>query len=1038
MKNRTRRLTGICISLLLMLTCILSAFPVLTAQAVSTDYPALLMRISTYDNARNLNISGTGDKAALNTWTTNGVLNEDWRFDRVGSDSRGTYFKIVNQGTGRLITPMGYTATEGTQAVIFGSESHTTQHWYVIPVSQDKYGNDLHYKIVNYSDTDMALTYNASANTVTLSRYTGADTQKWLLNAAGLQGFAGYARDMQGNVKASAIGGLFGETVEVTTFDELKAACTSTEPKTIVITKNISGKTGSSNYQISTGYDGGQRYYCPDNYIYLQPNKTIVGSYSANTLHNVYFRTYNENYGPAYNVIIRNIDCTHDTELNTDNIWEFAYGWNFWIDHCYLEGHAKIETSSLGSDDWDKFLNFKGTADFITISACRFGYHEYGVLLGYPADDEATYNTYDGQPCVTLANNYYKDTVTRAPALCRYGYFHSLNNFVYNFSMGYTVHTACDIYAENCYYDGASTKGNVICDWNQITYAGAYAESGSVFVNCGRTVQGQGTSSNPSYSTASTWRPNTNYTYTALTAEEAKSWCESNAGSQNSASKMSYASFAQTGVPSAGYVVSPDITMEPAVIEPVSGTLIVDLTVTDATASVWDLDTDIQVGDAVFGDREVTWTSLPAQVTGSEMILTACDAKSSTGDVLATFTAGADMIVYIGLDSRVESVPAWMADYQAAGLTAENSTYVQFLLYQKNVKAGDTVALGANGQSAGCVNYTVFAALPLADVNADASFDTLDVVALQKYLVRMGTLKNPAAADVYKDGAINVLDLAAMKRLLLGMTGETPVQTPTEAPTEAPTQGNPYEPEGFAFSGTVYLVGDSTVCEYDATTAQSLDRYGWGMKLAEQYNGVSVQNLALSGRSSRSFLEEANYQTLKNSLGAGDYLFIQFGHNDEKTDEATYPGLGTYPGLDWSTLDNTGKDAQGRYSYEYLLTAYYINLARNKGAVPVLVTPITRRGTDGSPYYQAHTEYQQGMIGLGSLYGVAVIDATTLTTELYNSVGAANTAAFHCYTDAAHTTIDNTHLSSKGAQAVAGIIAGQTRELGLTIGNYVK
>ena len=396
--NRTlhRRLLGLLTGLLLMLTCITAAVPQLTPAAASTDYPALLLRISTYDNARNLNISGTADKSPMNTWTTNGVLNEDWRFDRVGSDSNGTYFKIVNQGTGRLITPMGYEAAEGTDAVIFGSESHRTQHWYVVPVQQDGLGNDLYYKITNYEDPDLALTYQSSSNTVTLSKYTGANTQKWLLNAAGLQGFAGYSKDMKGNAKASAVGGLFGETVEVTTFDELKAACTAPEPKTILITKNISGKTGSSNYKISTGYDNGQRYYCPDNYIYLQPNKTIIGSYNANTLYNVYFRTYNENYGPAYNVIIRNIDCTHDTELNTDNIWEFAYGWNFWIDHCYLEGHDQIETSSLGSDDWDKFLNFKGTTDFITISSCRFGHHEYGVLLGYPTDDEETYKTYDG------------------------------------------------------------------------------------------------------------------------------------------------------------------------------------------------------------------------------------------------------------------------------------------------------------------------------------------------------------------------------------------------------------------------------------------------------------------------------------------------------------------------------------------------------------------------------------------------------------------------------------------------------------------
>lgn len=507
MKLTKHRISCVFISLLLMFTCIAAVLPQLAipVEAVSADYPVPLARISIYDNSRNLNITGTTDGSPLNTWTTNGEQNENWRFDLIGSDSNGSYYKIVNQGSGRLITPMMFASDANTEIVLYGSTTEPSQHWYVIPVGQDKLGNSLYYKIVNYSAPDMALTY-AGENSITLTQYTGSDSQKWLINAAGLQGFAGYCKDMNGNVKASAIGGMLSKTVEVTTFDELKAACTSTEPLTIVVTKNISGKTGSSNYEISTGYDGGNRYRCSDNYIYLQPNKTIVGSYSANTLHNVYFRTYNEQYGPAYNVIIRNINCTHDTELNSDNIWEFAYGWNFWIDHCTLEGHEQIETSSLGSTDWDKFLNFKGTTDYITISDCRFGHHEYGVLLGYPTDDENAYNTYNGTPCVTLANNYYKDTVTRAPALMRYGYYHSLNNYVYNFSMGYTVHSACKTYAENCYYDGASTKGNVICDWNTVSHPGSYAESGSIFVNCNRTVRGEGTANNPSYSTDCTWR----------------------------------------------------------------------------------------------------------------------------------------------------------------------------------------------------------------------------------------------------------------------------------------------------------------------------------------------------------------------------------------------------------------------------------------------------------------------------------------------------------------------------------------------------
>lgn len=1037
-RHHGTHIIGALTAVMLMLTLIAAAFPAAQkTSAAGTDYPVQLMRISTSDNSRNLNISGTSDRSALNTWTTNGEQNENWRFDLAGTNSTGSYFRIVNQGTGRLITPLDGSASAGASAVIYGNDDSPAQQWYVIPVAQDKLGNDLYYKITNYSAPDLALTYNSSANTVTLSAYTGANSQKWLLNTAGLQGFAGYCKTPSGDIKASAVGGLFGKVVEVTTFDELKAACTSKDPMTIIVTKDISGTSDKSKYQISTGYDNGQRYYCPDNYIYLQPNKTIIGSYGAHKLYNVYFRTYNENYGPAYNVIIRNFDLTHDTELNTDNIWEFAYGWNFWIDHIDFEGHDQIETSSLGSDDWDKFLNFKGTADYVTVSDCSFGHHEYGVLLGYPTDDEATYNTYNGQPCVTLCDNYYHDTVTRAPALMRYGYYHSFNNYVYNFSMGYTVHTASKIYAENCYYEKG---GNVICDWNQITYPGAYAEDGSVFVSVSRTKQGEGTANNPSYSVPCTWRPTSNYTYKAMSGEDVKAYTMKNAGSKSSASAMTYAAFASAGVPAADYISEPN---EPVVIEPIDGTLIRSLSVEEnAFYTKWSIAKSTASGDLVYGDREVTYSFLPKLLTGAERIITSCDAKSVTGRQ-AQFTAGADMTVYIALDRRVAALPDWMSSYTDTGLFAVNSSDVVYEIYSCAFRAGDAVTLGTNGQSAGCVNYTVFARRLAGDANADGAVNTADIVQLQQWLLSApgSRLENWSSADMDLDSRINILDLCLLRQAVVNESALLSEEMPElQFDPVLPTVS--YEPAGFTFSGKVYLVGDSTVCEYDSSTSTSLDRYGWGMKLADKLNGVTVKNLALSGRISRSFLTETNYQTLCSSIGKGDYLLIQFGHNDEKTDEATYPGLGTYPGLDFSTLDSNGKNSSGQYSYEWILLNKYIKVAQDKGAVAVLRTPITRRSSNGEPYYQAHTAYQQALIELGKANNVPVIDLTTLTTELYNELyaqgGADATAALHCFTDAAHTTTDNTHLSSLGANYVAQIVADQIKSLDLTLGKNVK
>ena len=128
---------------------------------------------------------------------------------------------------------------EGNSVILYGAESHKTQHWFVVPVSQDHLGNNLYYKIVNYENTNLALTSGASG--MTLETYSGADSQLWLLNADGLQGFAGYCKDdTTGQIKAADIGGLFGEVVEVTTFDDLKKYATSDTPYTIVVTKDLS------------------------------------------------------------------------------------------------------------------------------------------------------------------------------------------------------------------------------------------------------------------------------------------------------------------------------------------------------------------------------------------------------------------------------------------------------------------------------------------------------------------------------------------------------------------------------------------------------------------------------------------------------------------------------------------------------------------------------------------------------------------------------------------------------------------------------
>ena len=253
----------------------------------------------------------------------------------------------------------------------------------------------------------------------------------------------------------------------------------------------------------------------------------------------------------------------------------------------------------------------------------------------------------------------------------------------------------------------------------------------------------------------------------------------------------------------------------------------------------------------------------------------------------------------------------------------------------------------------------------------------------------------------------------------------------TTTTNTANTVQSSYEPANFKFSGKIYVVGDSTAAAFSDSECRNFDRYGWGMKLAAQYNGVTVTNLACGGASSRNFINTANYATLKNSLGAGDYLFIQFGHCD------LVAGRDTVTGLAQNSLDKEGKNANGQYSFEYYLMNYYINLAKDKGAVPVLVTPITYRKADGTLSYSSLESYQKAMIELGKANNIPVIDMTAKSVSLCQSSGSA-AVNLYAFADTAKTTHDAENLSSTGAEKIAALIAQETKNLGLTLGTKAR
>lgn len=242
----------------------------------------------------------------------------------------------------------------------------------------------------------------------------------------------------------------------------------------------------------------------------------------------------------------------------------------------------------------------------------------------------------------------------------------------------------------------------------------------------------------------------------------------------------------------------------------------------------------------------------------------------------------------------------------------------------------------------------------------------------------------------------------------------------------------------------IYLVGDSTVCQYgDDSKNYDVQRAGWGEKLGYYFGDhVKVENLALSGRSARSFTYEKNYQILKDSIQAGDYLFIQFGHNDAKEDDLTATETSKLYKHSSPVQDET---VEG--SYRYYLTQYYINLAKEKGAIPVLVTPIVRRKFIDNKVSDSHysavkgedtVSYDDAVRALAKKLNVALIDLNTATTDLYNTIGEEVSISMHAFYNASKgSKVDNTHLNDYGANIVAGLVVDGIKASDLALKNEI-
>ena len=209
---------------------------------------------------------------------------------------------------------------------------------------------------------------------------------------------------------------------------------------------------------------------------------------------------------------------------------------------------------------------------------------------------------------------------------------------------------------------------------------------------------------------------------------------------------------------------------------------------------------------------------------------------------------------------------------------------------------------------------------------------------------------------------------------------------------------------------TVFMIGDSTMA--DKPVIPENPERGWGQLLPLYFNSnVSVENHAANGRSSKSFRDEGRWDTVLSRLQSGDWVIIQFGHNDEKPDEARH----TDP---FTTYTENLK----RYATE----------TKERGAHPILATPVERRNFDKLDVLQpTHGDYPDAVRKLAKEMSVPLLDMTAGSQELLKRLGKARSEQLFIWTIAneyqrfPQGNTDNTHFNALGATRMCDLAVAE-------------
>lgn len=219
---------------------------------------------------------------------------------------------------------------------------------------------------------------------------------------------------------------------------------------------------------------------------------------------------------------------------------------------------------------------------------------------------------------------------------------------------------------------------------------------------------------------------------------------------------------------------------------------------------------------------------------------------------------------------------------------------------------------------------------------------------------------------------------------------------------------------------TVYLIGDSTM---SIKQTKAYPETGWGMPFVYFFDStVTVDNRAQNGRSTRTFMEENRWQPVVSNLQEGDYVFVQFGHNDEVSTKGSY------------TTEEQFKNNLVKY----------ITDTKNKKAIPVLITPVARRKFNADGKIEGtHDVYSEIVRTTARENNVALIDLDKKSQELLQSFGVENSKLlFLQLKPGEHPNYpegkeDNTHFNELGARMMAQLVLVEIKSLKLELADRI-